>query len=360
MARKQHNGTLASIAAKLGVSRTTVSNAYNRPEQLSAELRQRILSTAEQMGYLGPDPTARSLRTRRAGAIGVLLTEHLSYAFDDMASVEFLSGMAESAGNNMLTLVPASPESSVDQVSAQQLLSQAAVDGFVVYSVAQGDPHLQAVRARGLPAVICDQPADELELPFVGIDDRGAIGPAARALVDAGHRDIGILSIRLDRSRHEGLVTPARLEGAQYHVQRSRVLGALDVFAGAGISPAQVPVMECWLNNRAHNVAVAAELLQAHPQLTAVLCTTDSLAFGVLEYAQSAGIDVPGELSVTGFDGTQLALARDLSTVIQPNRAKGRAAGELLLQLIGQEDAPSRVLLETGYNPGTTVAAPRA
>lgn len=95
--RPQQTGTLASLAAKLGVSRTTVSNAYNRPEQLSAELRQRILDTAEKMGYPGPDPMARSLRTRHAGSIGVLLTDHLSYAFEDMASVDFLAGMAEAA-----------------------------------------------------------------------------------------------------------------------------------------------------------------------------------------------------------------------------------------------------------------------
>lgn len=169
--RPQQTGTLASLAAKLGVSRTTVSNAYNRPEQLSAELRQRILDTAEKMGYPGPDPMARSLRTRHAGSIGVLLTDHLSYAFEDMASVDFLAGMAEAAyGNTMLTLVPANPESSVDLTSAQQLVSQSVVDGFVIYSVAKGDPHLQAVRQRGLPVVICDQPADEEDLPFVGIE----------------------------------------------------------------------------------------------------------------------------------------------------------------------------------------------
>ena len=63
--RTQSRGTLASLAAELGVSRTTVSNAYNRPEQLSAALRERILATAERLGYPGPDPTARSLRTRR-------------------------------------------------------------------------------------------------------------------------------------------------------------------------------------------------------------------------------------------------------------------------------------------------------
>ena len=121
--RNRQRGTLASLAAELGVSRTTVSNAYNRPEQLSAALREKILATAEQRGYPGPHPTARSLRTRRAGAIGVLLTEHLTYAFEDLASVDFLAGMAEASygGNTCLTLVPVGPDSSVDVAAAAQL-----------------------------------------------------------------------------------------------------------------------------------------------------------------------------------------------------------------------------------------------
>ena len=171
--RTQSRGTLASLAAELGVSRTTVSNAYNRPEQLSAALRERILATAERLGYPGPDPTARSLRTRRTGSFGVLLTEHLSYAFEDLASVDFLAGMAEASygSNNSLTLVPVGPDTSVDQVAATQLVNQCVVDGFVVYSVAADDPYLLAAKNRRLPMVICDQPADEHSLPFVGLDD---------------------------------------------------------------------------------------------------------------------------------------------------------------------------------------------
>lgn len=368
MARRPQNyGTLASIAAKLGVSRTTVSNAYNRPGQLSADLRERILDTAEKMGYLGPDPMARSLRTRRAGSIGVLLTEHLSYAFEDMASVDFLAGMSEAAygSNTLLTLVPASPETSTDAITAQQLISQTVVDGFVIYSVAKGDPHLEAVRLRGLPSVICDQPADEVGLPFVGIDDFQAIAPAAHALMDAGHRKVGILSIRLDRVRNDAHVDQQRLDAAQHHVQQARIRGALSVFAAHGVAHGDVPIIECWLNDRAHNIAAAGALLDAHPELTAVLCTTDSLAFGVMEYAATHAISVPGDLSVTGFDGTELALARDITTVVQPNKRKGFDAGSLLFQMIERniaqvpEPPRARIILETGFNAGTTLAPPR-
>ncbi|MDK4334551.1 MULTISPECIES: LacI family DNA-binding transcriptional regulator [Corynebacterium] len=370
--------TLASLAAELGVSRTTVSNAYSRPDQLSPATRERILAAAKARGYPGPDPTARSLRTRRAGSVGVLLTEHLSYAFEDMASVDFLAGMAEaSAGaQTTLTLIPAGPEG---EAEATSLVGSAAVDGFVVYSVAAGDAYLAAARGRGLPLVVCDQPTDA-GLPFVGIDDRAAIAPAARALIDAGHRHIGILAIRLRLQRHDGPISWQEVQDAEMHVQRSRVMGALDVFAEAGIAPETVPVVTQHIND-AHTTRAAAELLlDAHPELTAVLCTTDSMALGVLAYARERGLSVPEDLSVTGFDGIDAAQRLDLATVIQPNKAKGAAAGHMLEKLIAgatdtagaarakagavsrgvdEAQAVPRRVLQTRFAPGKSVTVPR-
>ena len=77
-------GTLASIAADLGVSRTTVSNAYNRPDQLSAATRERIMAAAKARGYPGPDPTARSLRTKHAGSWGAVSYTHLTLPTSDL------------------------------------------------------------------------------------------------------------------------------------------------------------------------------------------------------------------------------------------------------------------------------------
>lgn len=359
-------GTLASLAADLGVSRTTVSNAYNHPDQLSPALREKILAAAAARGYPGPNPTARSLRTRRVESIGVLLTEHLSYAFEDHASVDFLAGLAESSygTENALTLVPVGPSG---EREASQLVGRAVVDGFVVYSVADHDPNLAAARATGLPLVICDQPYDIPDLAYVGIDDRAAIAPAVQSLIDAGHTRIGVLAKRLTRARHDGPVTAADLHTASLHVQRARILGALDVMDKAGIAAEDVPVVARHHNDHATAVDGARELLESNPGLTAVVCTTDSMAFGVLDYARDRGVDVPGELSVTGFDGVELARARGLSTVSQPMRAKGAAAGRMLAELVDAhvnqtappERAPRKVLA-TAFLPGRTVAAPRA
>src|SRR5215210_1724196 len=86
--------TLQTLADDLGVSRVTISNAFNKPDQLSAELRGRILARAEELGFAGPDPMARGLRRGRVSAVGVLVDEGLSYAFSDPTTVLFLDGLA--------------------------------------------------------------------------------------------------------------------------------------------------------------------------------------------------------------------------------------------------------------------------
>src|ERR1700753_2347499 len=95
----RRRATLASLAAELKVSRTTISHAYTRPDQLSDALRERVLATAKRLGYPGPDPVARSLRTRRAGAVGLMITEPLTYSFRDPAALDFVAGLAESCGD---------------------------------------------------------------------------------------------------------------------------------------------------------------------------------------------------------------------------------------------------------------------
>ncbi len=182
----RRRATLASLAAELKVSRTTISNAYNRPDQLSADLRDRVLATAKRLGYPGPDPVARSLRTRKAGAVGLMITEPLNYSFSDPAALDFVAGLAESceeAGQGLL-LVAIGPNRSLDDGSAAVLA--AGVDGFVVYSASDDDPYLSVVRQRHLPIVVVDQPKDVPGASRVCIDDRGAMRLTRRTRCGAG------------------------------------------------------------------------------------------------------------------------------------------------------------------------------
>lgn len=326
--------SLASLAAELGVSRTTVSNAFNHPDQLSPRLRERILAAARAHGYAGPDPMARSLRTQRTGAVGVVLTESLPFAFEDRASVDFLAGLSQIPGYS-LTLIPQDAR-----------VHDAIVDGIVVYSVPAHDPQLLQARQRGLPLVVCDQPKD-LDVPFVGIDDYAAIQPAAEALKQAGHTKVGILAKRMFSTPFNGEV--ADVAKADLEVQRARVEGARAVLGN-------VPVVTRHLNDIDAAADGARELLTRHPDLTAVLCTTDSMALGVLA---AYGDRVPHQLSVTGFDGIAEAGQHCLSTVRQPNTRKGEQAASMLHALMNGDACKQRVILGTEFVAGATVAPAR-
>ncbi|SDX10705.1 transcriptional regulator, LacI family [Amycolatopsis xylanica] len=352
--RTRRQATLASLAAELGVSRTTVSNAYNRPDQLSPELRRRVLETARRLGYPGPDPVARSLRTRKAGAVGLLLTENLSYAFRDPAAVGVLEGLAlacEDAGVG-LHLVPASPGH--EDVAA---VHRAGVDGFVVYSVPDDDPHLAAVLQRPVPTVIIDQPRID-GVDRVGPDDAAAVANIANHLVELGHRQIGVLCMRLARERNDGFVTLERQSNAHFHVQRLRLEALAAAFSLAGVDWANVPVVERFDHTVDEGASAARQLLDANPQVTALICTSDILALGALAEAERRGLHVPGDLTVTGFDGIAEAERIGLTTVHQPVLEKGKAAGKLLLGA-SERVTPKIITLPTELRVGRTSGPPR-
>jgi DNA-binding LacI/PurR family transcriptional regulator len=348
--------TLASLAAELGVSRTTVSNAYNRPDQLSASLRERVLEAARRLGYPGPDPVARSLRTRRAGAVGLLLTEALSYAFRDPVATGFLEGLAlacERAGQGLL-LVPVSPEQ-IDVAAVHQ----AGVDGFVVYSVREDDPHFLAVLERPVPTVVCDQPTGVEGVDRVGVDDEAAMLGLGRHVTGLGHRRVGVICMRLAAQRNDGPVDAGRQASIAYPVQRARLAGLREALAEVGVDWAAVPVHERFDHSVEAGQSAAAELLAAHPDLTAVVCTSDILALGALRHAAEHGLTVPDDLTITGFDGVPEAERAGLTTVRQPVLEKGRAAGELLLER-GERNRPRRITLPTELCIGRTSREPRA
>lgn len=352
--RSRPPATLASLAAELGVSRTTVSNAYNRPDQLSPQLRSRVMDAARRLGYPGPDPVARSLRTRKAGAIGLLLTEQLSYAFRDPAAVAFLEGLTLECDRAKigLLLVPARPDS--DDVLA---VSSAAVDGFVAYSMPDDDPHLAAVLARPVPSVICDQP-NLMGADLVGIDDLAACRGIADHLVALGHRRVGIICMRLGRARMDGPVDDGRQQAAHYHVQRNRLAGLREGFSEAGVAWDRVPVVERFDHTLEAGASAAAEVLALDPGVTALVATSDVLAMGAVAELLRRRQRVPEDVSVTGFDGVKAAIDARLTTVVQPVVDKGRHAGRLLLDP-ARKTLGRRVTLPTTFLAGLTTGAPR-
>jgi DNA-binding LacI/PurR family transcriptional regulator len=341
---------MTRVAQELGISPMTVSNAYNRPERVSETLRARIFETAERLGYAGPDPVARSLRRQRTNLAGVLYSNPLSYAFDDAAQVLFLRGVAtatEEAGMG-LVLVPGSVGSSPQERASAAM--GAAVDGFIVYSMADDDPLIEAALRRRLPTVIADQPFLE-DVPFVGIDDGSAAREVARHLVDLGHERFGVVSFAIASGRRApGMADARRQRSATFRVTRTRLAGYEAVLEAAGLPWSEVPVYECFGSSKALGREAANALLSRDPPLTAILALSDQLALGFIEAAEERDLSVPEDLSVVGFDDVPEAATSSppLTTVHQDHTEKGGWAGRLLVAQLREEETEESGLLPAG------------
>src|SRR3954467_3543906 len=342
--------TLADLAAHLGVSRTTVSNAYNRPNQLSPKLRERVLAAARDLGYGGPDPMARGLRRGQTGSLGLVFDAPLSYAFTDPAAALFLKGMAtglevHGAALSMIPRLPEGPERSAD------LVRSALVDGYMLFCTPADDPRYAAVRARGLPFVLVEYD-DDPTAAHVGIDDVAGAEAAARHLVDLGHRNVAIVS-----GYETDVVTAPVAQGrSRWRVPSGRLAGWRAGLEAGGIDWGEVPVSGAGGSHAAGGARAAAALLDRAARPTAILALSDLQALGVLRAAAERGIDVPGELSVVGFDDIPQAAAATpaLTTVAQLHEEKGRAAVRLLVSGPGPADSvllPCHLVVRASTGP---------
>ena len=339
--------TLQTIADRLGVSRMTVSNAFSRPDQLSAALRDRILAVADQLGYSGPDPAGRTLSRGRSDTIGVLFTDTLSYAFSDEVATTFLSGVAgvledEGVEHGEPSLLDVLEDEGVgltvlstprgDEMAGA--VQRAVIDGLIVYSVDADSPGLKAARQRDLALAFVDQ-SPEAAVPSVNVDDRSGARAAAEHVIGLGHRRLGFVlnSAGLDTALVDLDIVPP------HHVVAERLTGWREAAQAAALPrplAAHVPV-----NGRAEGAAGAALILDAEPRITALLCLSDAMALGALDTLRLRGLRVPDDVSVVGFDDSRAAALADppLTTVRQPVAEKGGTAAQLLLDALTRRDA---------------------
>jgi DNA-binding LacI/PurR family transcriptional regulator len=339
--------TMKDVAAAAGVSSATVSNAYNRPSKLSATQRDHVFDVARKLGYSGPHPGASSLRTGSVGAIGLLITDWLSYAFEDPATTLLMRGIAQVSqmADISLTLLPGGgrlPSSVTEDQPDWPKVRRSVVDGFLIYSLPDNHPAVRSVLQRRSPVVIIDAPRVE-GVPFVGIDDRAAARTAADHLVGLGHRRLGVLVDRLLPDGNHGIASQARIRRATDGVARERMRGIQDSLRHAGIPLSSVPVAEAggFLFEEARP---AVELLLDKYDLTGILATTDVLALTAMDVMKGRGIQIPEEMSVIGFDNLAEADQAGLTTIAQPLVEKGRVAAELILQVVAGKTAGTTIL----------------
>ncbi|MBY8874605.1 LacI family DNA-binding transcriptional regulator [Micromonospora sp. PLK6-60] len=352
--------TLQAVADAVGVSRSTVSNAYSRPDQLSPALRARILEAARQLGYPGPNPTARSLRRGYVGAIGVLFTSQLSYAFTDPFAVRFLAGVSRAAERHdtSLLLIPVP----TDLNHARQSVENAAVDGFCVYCAGDESWALDAIGRRGLPYVTTAMSESDPAQRYVAIDERVAARSVADHVAGLGHRRVAFLGDTIVPGAPTGPLRLAGVDDVGHPTTRGRLAGFHDAFAAVGVEWSAITVLNAAGNSRDAGAEAVRSLLAGENPPTAVLACSDVLALGVLDAlaARDPATAARHPVSVTGFDDIAEAATAGLTTVRQPGEEKGRLAAELLLEP-PEDPAAGQVLLDTELIVRTSVrTAPRS
>lgn len=320
--------TLVDVARAAGVSHATVSNVFNRPDAVSFETRQRVERCARQLGYPGPDPRGRLLRSGRVNSIGVVTPYSNAYFFDDPYTRELMRGIASVCDERGagLTLVP-----SADDTTALWTIGSAIVDGLVVHCLQDGNRLVGLARRRRLPFVAIDLDPGE-GFSSVMVEDRRGAYLAARHLLDLGHRDIGLIFPAADVKTGYRWIDSATPHPTVFKVDRERVLGYAEAFAESGIDFDRLPMIET-LNTRKAAAIGTMAFLARHPKTTAMLAMSDIAALGAVDGARSAQRSVPGDFAVVGFDDVPEAAANDpaLTTIRQPIALKGEMGARLLL-----------------------------
>lgn len=329
--------TLARVAARAGVSPSTASLAFSGAGPVAAATRERVLAAARELGYSGPDPLAQSLRRGRSGIVGAVVGDRLLHAFRDPVAVALLDGLAEEltpSGSGLLLMSGAAHRIG----PTPEQVARLPVD-VVVFATCgdDDDPLLDHFVERGVPVVVVDGPERD-GTALLTVDDRAGTVESARHLAELGHTRVATVTLPLSSEGRRGWVDDDRRQAVRFAVCRERLAGVTDVFG-------PVPTVET-AANLIEEGEIAARMLLAGRDVTAVMVQSDLLAVGVVRAAEELGLHVPEDLSVVGFDGIETPWLgeRRLTTIAQPTTEKGRIAGRMVTDYLAGRRPESRRL----------------
>ena len=323
--------TLKDVAEQLNVSTATISNAFNRPDPLSAKLKASILSRCKEMGYYGPNAAARSLRTGRTGIVGIVLSDELSYSLSDPVANQFITGMAEVLEkNNYNMLLLSASELSSD---SQRRMQSSMVDGFIVYGYKSQQYRDAPWLDKSKNVVVVDSHIPGASSVNV-TNEQGAFDIAVHALQ---HRpqSVAIMGLELLETDRVCRIFDDELLDADTSISIQRLHGYRRALEqnGMQISSEQIWNIPHNTHKLAYQAAREALMMANRPQL--LLCMSDRIALAAVQAALHMGMRVPEELHVVGFDGIPESdtFHPSITTVHQQTVEKGRIAAEMFLGL---------------------------
>jgi LacI family transcriptional regulator, galactose operon repressor len=312
------------VAARAGVGVGTVSRVLNDAPGVAAATRQRVRAVMDELGYR-PSPTARNLSLGRTLTLGVVAP-----FFTQPSVVERLRGINDVVGRTPYDLTLYNVETTDQRRDALvRFARRDRVDGVIVISLPLTAGEVRTLGRDGLPAVLID--AIHRSLPHVAIDDTAGGALAACHLLEAGHRDIAFVGDLEDN--------PFGFDSSE-----RRLRGLREALDDAGVELPSAYVRRGPFGRETAG-RLTRQLLALSRPPTAIFAASDVQAFGVLDAAARAGVAVPDELSVIGFDDIELAAAIGLTTVRQPLRDSGRVGAKLLLRALEGNGGGTRAQL---------------
>ena len=316
--------TIDHVASAAKVSTATVSRALNKPNTVSAELKEKINSVIKKLGYI-PNAGARSLMLKRSGTIGAIVPT-LDNAIFAQGLAEFQRQLNQSGHQLLVASSNYDPEIEANQIT--NLLSRG-VEGIALFGVSQQREALKLLKTRNIPYIH----VGSLSAPYngyaSGFDNREAIKLGVQHLLSLGHKHFGILA---------GIT-------AHNDRARDRVDGVLELLTEKKIQLKADVIVECLYDLHEARLGFK-KLLLNNPKITAIICGQDVLALGALLEAQKQGLRIPKDLSIIGFDDLEISrhLLPSLSTIhIDAIGMWAQAANHLISQINGVENLPRKI-----------------
>lgn len=314
--------TMKDVANRAGVAVSTVSYVINDSGPVAPDRRARVLEAVSALGYLRNE-SARNLKRRSVATIGLVVPDLVNQHFALIAE-----GVEHAASEKDVLVVFCTPEASGDGESwNSRLLRSQRLDGLIYLSGAETRMASLIELTRVGPVVLVDERLPGSDLPSVVSQNRRGAREIASHVISLGHERLAILS------------GPLELWTAE-----QRLSGYREAIAAAGMDPDAIPMLEGDYR-MSSGEKLAAEWLEglAHERPTALICANDLMAVGALAYCRRAGLRVPEDVSVVGFDDLPFAslLTPSLTTVRQPAREMGISATKLLLGMVAGEGQAS-------------------
>ncbi|MDZ5712729.1 LacI family DNA-binding transcriptional regulator [Jeotgalibacillus haloalkalitolerans] len=318
--------TIKDIAKTAGVSVTTVSRALNGYSDVNEATRKKIMETARQLNY-APNTIARSLVMKKSKTIGLLVSGFIRESVKDNFMLDVLSGANDYISNTDYDVILFNTNSSKQREKTyQQLCRERQVDGVIIQGIKTDDPYLEEIVNGDTPCVLVDIPKMGTKTGYVMTDNVAGAYDAGKHFIDLGHEKIAMIN-----GHNQAFVSKERLEGFEKALSESG-LSLVEVMNGDFTEESGRQCLH--------------DLIQQHPEITAVFCASDLMAIGALTALKELGKTSPDDLSIVGYDDILLAryVTPALTTVSQDIHGLGYEAAKMLVGLLNDEKPDKTII----------------